>query len=437
MPTSTSVIASTIATLDKDAISNDRHDNDNDNMANTSTGTFTMACLSCLYLWLYGVLRALHRFYSMIRYEGLVRYTSYSWISRYITGSSSSSSSLSDTDPIAKEIQRQVAYLPKLPQHLALVIPSPYVRALNNSTTLESSLNGYYNKGHTQATHTKSSTSPKLRNNKNNKNNSNSKPRRMTKIHIQGVPVSISEEEAALHRLADWICWCLAAGIPQTTLYIPDLYDNDQHDHHHLLPNNVWETCVDRLQKAVIKAELLEASALERFTQGDTTTLLSRSNSASSSIISNNEIAELDEQHHLLGLSSRSHSYSQHHHGIMNKHYEQQQQQQQQQPVDIRVFLASSAFGKEHIARVARVLSEESVIPDLNYLHQRMSVPHFNEPQLLITYDGLHSFAPWHLRLTEFYQVPCRSYDMSGTLKQDDFIEGLYRYAHCSQRFGK
>jgi hypothetical protein len=153
----------------------------------------------------------------------------------------------------------------------------------------------------------------------------------MVKMHIQGVPISISEEEAALHRLADWICWCLAAGIPQTTLYIPDLYD-DEHDHHHQqhVSNNVWETCVDRLQKAVIKAErrvfgshgrrhvirwmVLETFALERFTQGGAATPVSSSANKASGFGDQDNGSELEDQHHLLGLSSRSHSYNRHHH---------------------------------------------------------------------------------------------------------------------------
>jgi hypothetical protein len=77
MPTSTNVLAPIIATLDKDTISN--AERDNGNVINTSTGMYTMACLSCLYLWLYGVLRALHQIYTTIRYERQVWY-SYSWI---------------------------------------------------------------------------------------------------------------------------------------------------------------------------------------------------------------------------------------------------------------------------------------------------------------------------------------------------------------------
>ncbi|KAI9594778.1 hypothetical protein BDF19DRAFT_423201 [Syncephalis fuscata] len=397
-------------------------------------GSYWMACCACFYLSVCSGLVWMLQCYSTLKSELSTQFQRLLAIQQ----GKESAGNLNDAkqqlspinDTMAAEIRAETAPLPKRPQHLALVIPAACARAL---TTSSNGSSGHHDTDHTA----QQKQRPDL-----------SRQNKMTRVRIHGVSVSLSEEEAALHQLADWICWCLAAGIQQVTLYAPDIEDNDHNkrnqdnddDDGNGTRDGLWQTRVNRLRKATARAErrvfgsdnkrhtmrwmVLEAPALERFTKSGAATPVSGDNSSFHDQDGYNSGTE----DHLLALTGRSNS--------LQSHGSTDYDDQLREP-DMRIFLASSAFGKEHIARVARVFGEESIVPDVDRFHTRVSVPYFTEPQLLITYDGLHSFAPWHLRLTEIYQVSSQVHSMEGALKRDHLITGLYRYAQCTQRFGK
>ncbi|RKP23895.1 hypothetical protein SYNPS1DRAFT_24025 [Syncephalis pseudoplumigaleata] len=94
MPTSTTTIlrawkAAAPATYGESSIRRKlQHSDAPKHDVDTDPGTYTLACLACLYLWVYGT--------------------------------------------VAADIKQRVASLPKMPQHLALIVPPSYARALAN-----------------------------------------------------------------------------------------------------------------------------------------------------------------------------------------------------------------------------------------------------------------------------------------------------------------
>ncbi|KAK9717030.1 hypothetical protein K7432_006482 [Basidiobolus ranarum] len=115
-------------------------------------------------------------------------------------------------------------------------------------------------------------------------------------------------------------------------------------------------------------------------------------------------------------------------------------QQQQRHTPDLRITLLSENSGKHSIAEVSkrmvrRVLNEDFEAREIDISTLDNALSDIPEPQLLLHFGKyllLEGFPPWQLRLTEIYNCI-----HTGKIMYSDFINAVYRYARCDQRFGK
>jgi hypothetical protein len=144
--------------------------------------SFMLACLSCALLWVYSLYQLVQYGVWMLK-ERLSASTLGTWFGWSMS-------------PTVAAIRAETKQFRKLPQHVALVIPTSCAQLLCG--------NG------------------------------------LGRLRVYGVSLCLSEEEMALRRLAEWICWCLAAGVHQVSLYDED---------------GLLQSRVERLQKATLRAE--------------------------------------------------------------------------------------------------------------------------------------------------------------------------------------
>lgn len=92
------------------------------------------------------------------------------------------------------------------------------------------------------------------------------------------------------------------------------------------------------------------------------------------------------------------------------------------------------------VSRACQQLCSSGVLPkDINIPlvdeSIRRLLPNYPDPDLAIYFDDrccTYGLSPWHIRLTEFAQVK-----LDASLKVDSYLNVLYRYSKCEQRFGK
>ncbi|KAK9712278.1 hypothetical protein K7432_007235 [Basidiobolus ranarum] len=107
---------------------------------------------------------------------------------------------------------------------------------------------------------------------------------------------------------------------------------------------------------------------------------------------------------------------------------------------DLHIILLSEDSGKHSIAEMSKIIShkvmkEELKLSEINISTLDKALADIPEPQLLLHFGKhllLEGFPPWQLRLTEIYNCIYK-----GEVVYADFINGLYRYANCDQRFGR
>ncbi|ORY06477.1 Undecaprenyl diphosphate synthase [Basidiobolus meristosporus CBS 931.73] len=107
---------------------------------------------------------------------------------------------------------------------------------------------------------------------------------------------------------------------------------------------------------------------------------------------------------------------------------------------DLQITILSEDSGKHSIAEVSKkilqkVMNEELEAREIDISVLDNALSDIPEPQLLLHFGKhltLEGFPPWQLRLTEIY-----SCTHTTRVMYSDFINAMYRYANCDQRFGK
>lgn len=100
----------------------------------------------------------------------------------------------------------------------------------------------------------------------------------------------------------------------------------------------------------------------------------------------------------------------------------------------IHIKLLSKCNGKPNIALVARNLCDSKLTSDSldQELHRDYDFP---DPDLGLCCGGVLSFfdyPPWQIRVTEFLRLKTHH-----RLRYSEFLEKLYVFGKCEQRFGK
>ncbi|KAI8847062.1 hypothetical protein BC829DRAFT_251033 [Chytridium lagenaria] len=109
----------------------------------------------------------------------------------------------------------------------------------------------------------------------------------------------------------------------------------------------------------------------------------------------------------------------------------------------LRIFLLDHEDGKGAVARVAkeiaaRTLGVQRDVVDVRRMEAMLNVEGLPEPQLLYVFGEvtepltLEGYPPWMIRVTEMWHVKG-----DGRVRYQDFLQGLYKFSRCVQRWGR
>lgn len=115
-------------------------------------------------------------------------------------------------------------------------------------------------------------------------------------------------------------------------------------------------------------------------------------------------------------------------------------QQNVEQKHDARFYYLDSQLNKTLIRSACHQICESDVKPvDINIPLVdeclRTILPEYSDPDLGIYFDEhccTYGLSPWHIRLTEFARIK-----LDASLKIENYLQILYKYSKCEQRFGK
>ncbi|KAF9977477.1 hypothetical protein BGZ73_005864 [Actinomortierella ambigua] len=109
---------------------------------------------------------------------------------------------------------------------------------------------------------------------------------------------------------------------------------------------------------------------------------------------------------------------------------------------DLDIVILSEQDGHERVANSVQALGAASLEKkvssnqiDASYVDSILS-SELSEPELLIVFKDqldLSSYPPWHIRLTEIFHEPDQYFIPQYTM----YLQALFRYSKCEQRFGK
>lgn len=109
------------------------------------------------------------------------------------------------------------------------------------------------------------------------------------------------------------------------------------------------------------------------------------------------------------------------------------------QKKDLSVHFLSPADCKPKICEISRGLAADKQMSadqiDTKLLDHKFASIMSPDPDLAIYFGNVcctYGLLPWHIRLTEFINVPSQS-----TLTLNTFLYALCKYAKCEQRFGR
>lgn len=93
---------------------------------------------------------------------------------------------------------------------------------------------------------------------------------------------------------------------------------------------------------------------------------------------------------------------------------------------------------KRKIADLCRTMAiDENLLPDqitISKVHERCASIVSPDPDAAIYFGELcstYGFLPWHIRLTEFFPIKSQQ-----TMTVYSFLETLFKFSKCDQRFG-
>lgn len=108
------------------------------------------------------------------------------------------------------------------------------------------------------------------------------------------------------------------------------------------------------------------------------------------------------------------------------------------QKKELSVNFLSPADGKPKICEISRQLAADNQINvddiDAEFLDAKFASISNPDPDLAIYFGKIcctYGLLPWHIRLTEFINIPSQS-----SLTVNTFLHMLFKYAKCEQRFG-
>lgn len=104
----------------------------------------------------------------------------------------------------------------------------------------------------------------------------------------------------------------------------------------------------------------------------------------------------------------------------------------------LAVNFLSPEDGKVKISEICRNIASDSTITKeqiyINYLDSKFQAIINPDPDLALYFGDIcctFGLLPWHIRLTEFYNIQSQR-----SLSVETFLNALFTYSKCEQRFG-
>lgn len=108
------------------------------------------------------------------------------------------------------------------------------------------------------------------------------------------------------------------------------------------------------------------------------------------------------------------------------------------QKKELSVNFLSPRECKRKIADLCRTMaSDKNLLPEqinINKVHERCASIVSPDPDAAIYFGDIcstYGFLPWHIRLTEFFPIKSQQ-----TMTVYSFLDTLFKYSKCEQRFG-